>query len=538
MHYLDFDNIDDRVLGTILRKHAQAIPDRPCLIADTRRISFAEAYDTAARYALGMQALGIGRNDRVCLFMTGSPEFVLLALATNLLGAQWIPVNTDYRGEWLATTLADSQPALLISDAILAERLAELEDIHCRQIAVAGDFAGRLVPNQYALSELLAADAESFEPADVHYGDTASVMWTSGTTGRSKGVMQSHNAWVRSALSTVAMGGIGEGASDVIYNCLPLYNSAAWVANIYPALLAGVPCAMDPAFSASSFWERTRFYGATHTFTLGAMHMFLWNAPERPDDADNPVRSAQMVPMPEELMAPFCRRFGLQSLHQGFGQSEIMLLLRRLNDGSRNWKPNALGEPPDDIDVALLDDDGNPVPAGEVGEVCVRPKAPFVIFNGYFNDPDATRNAFRGDWYCTGDLARSDTDGNYFFVDRKKDLIRYKGRSVSSVAIESIARRHPAVEACAAFGIESAELASEHEIKLDVVLKPGAELDAETLARFINNNAPYFFVPRYIEFVEVLPMTPTQKARKNLMRERGVTANTWDARAADFVVEK
>ncbi|HCS28212.1 MAG TPA: AMP-binding protein, partial [Spongiibacteraceae bacterium] len=202
------------------------------------------------------------------------------------------------------------------------------------------------------------------------------------------------------------------------------------------------------------------------------------------------------------------------------------------------WPPNSLGDPAKDIEVALLDDEGKPVAVGEVGEVCIKEKAPHVLFNGYFNNEEANRSSFKDGWYHTGDLLKQDASGHYYFVDRKKDLIRYKGRSVSSVAIEAISRGHPAVDSAAAFGIPSKELESEHEIMLAVIIKKNATLAPEELARFINDNAPYFFVPRYIEVVDSLPMTPTQKVQKNILREKGLSENTWDAKAAGFVIER
>ncbi|WP_372780324.1 AMP-binding protein [Litorivivens sp.] len=518
----DYSVNDNRVLGNILAYFAQQRPSTDFLVADDRRITYAEAYTTAQRLAAGLQAQGLSAGDRLCLYLSSSPDFVLLALAANLAGIHWIPVNTDYRGQWLAETLKDSAPSLVVTDTAFQSRLAEVSV--AAPVIVLG-----------ATCEELLSDAD-FKAPSIAYGDTASIMWTSGTTGKSKGVMQSHNAWVRSALSAAEMGGVDRG--DVAYNCLPLYNSAAWVTGIYPALVTGTTCAMDPAFSATTFWERTRFYQATHVFTLGAMHMFLWNAPPQASDADNPVRSAQMVPMPDAIREPFKQRFGINAIHQGFGQSEIMLLMRRYDDGVTPWPPNSLGTPADDIEVALFNDSDEPVAVGEPGEICVREKSPHVLFNGYFNNPQATEQAFHGGWYHTGDLLKQDEAGHFYFVDRKKDLIRYKGRSVSSVAIESVARSHPGISDVAVYGVASAELESEHEIMLAAIPVPGAEVSEAELARHINDNAPYFFVPRYIEFVEQLPMTPTQKVQKNKLRERGLTEHTWDAKAADFEVQR
>jgi crotonobetaine/carnitine-CoA ligase len=426
---------------------------------------------------------------------------------------------------------------VLVVDAAFLPRVAEVwQDLPFEHVVVRGEgdtdaFTGKATLHD--LGDL--ADNTAGEPADVdiHFGDTAAVLWTSGTTGRAKGVMQSHNAWVRGAESGAVTSGTKEG--EVMYCCLPMHNSAAWVACVYRALVTGLPFGLDAEFSASRFWDRCRHYGATQIFTLGAMHMFLWQAPERPDDTDNPVRHASMIPLPDELIDPIKQRFGIQTLDQGYGQSEVMGLVHRIDDG-RIWKPRCLGVPLPGIEFRLLDDEDREVPIGEVGEFCVRPTQPFALFSGYFNAPEATVRAWRNLWYHTGDLGRRDEDGDYFFVDRKADYIRYKGRSVSSFAIEAAVSAHPAVAECAAHGVTSAELESESEIKVVVVLKPGQQLDAESLARFVNDNAPYFFVPRYIEFVEALPHTPTGRVQKFKLREQGVTKETWDRDKAGFVV--
>jgi crotonobetaine/carnitine-CoA ligase len=271
-------------------------------------------------------------------------------------------------------------------------------------------------------------------------------------------------------------------------------------------------------------------------FTLGAMHMFLWNAPERDDDADNPVRVAGAIPMPEELIPKYKRRFGIEEIHQGYGQSEVMTVLARRP--GKTYKPNSLGEPADGMELRLLDDDDREVAVGEVGEICVRPLEPYAIFNGYWRNPEATVRAWKNLWYHTGDLGRADTDGEYYFVDRKADFIRYKGRNISSFAVEAAVGAHPAVLQCAAHGVTSAELEAEAEIKVCVVLKPDQRATAEEIARFVNDTAPYFFVPRYVEFLDRLPQTPTGRVQKYQLRERGVTTATWDARAAGFEVHR
>ncbi len=348
--------------------------------------------------------------------------------------------------------------------------------------------------------------------------------------------MQSHNAWIRAALTGASSARTT--SDDVLYCCLPMCNSAAWISVVFRALVAGVPFGLDPGFSVGSFWERTRHYGATQAFTLGAMHLFLWQAPERDDDADNPVRCLGAVPMPEAILEPFKARFGIESIQQGYGQSEVAGLISRVDTPGRHWNPGSVGVPLPGIEVRLLDDEDREVPQGDVGEFCVRPTEPSVLFNGYFGDPGATLAAFSNLWYHTGDLGRLDEDAQFHFVDRKRDLIRHKGRSVSSMAVEQAVRAHPDVAEVAAFGIATAELASEAEIMVVVVAEPGAVLDPSELARFVNDHGPHYLVPRYIDVVSKLPHTPTGKVQKFDLRERGLTPTTWDRQASDFVLER
>lgn len=535
MNLLDLKSPDDRILSRCLRRQAEQIPDDDYLIWGDDHYSFGRVNALANGAARAFRDLGVSRGDVVCFLMNATPQWVWLTAGLNKLGAMWVPTNTDYKGQWLRECFEDAGATVLVVDAELLPRVLELGELPFRTVVVRGDAeVNRPGLTVVPLAGLVEPCDEEPDDEGFFYGDTAAILWTSGTTGRSKGVMQSHNAWIRGAADGLRSTGVREG--DVLYNCLPMYQSAAWVANIYRALVGGLPLGMDPRFSASDFWDRTRYYKASMVFTLGAMHMFLWKAPERADDADNPVRVAQMVPFPAELEDAFKQRFGIEQISQGYGQSEVMGLLTRVPGSSH--KPNALGSINAGIDVRLLDDSDSPVVPGQVGEYCIRPTEPFSIFSGYWRNEEATVAAWRNLWYHTGDLGRQDEDGEYFFVDRKADFIRFGGRNISSFAVEAAVGAHPAVLQCAAHGIVSEELASEAELKVCVVLKPGGEVDAEALARFVNETAPHFFVPRYIEFLSELPSTPTGRVQKFKLRERGVTPTTWDARAEGFQVER
>ncbi len=535
MNLLDLTDPRDRLLGRCLRRQAEDRPDADFIVWDEEHFSYGRVNELANASARGFREAGVGPGDTVSFLMNTCPDWVWSTLGLNKLGGIWVPTNVDYKGRWLAESFEDGAAKVLVADGALLERVAELSEHPFERVYVRGDAGGvDLGVPQLPLEELWAKPDGEPDDADRSYGETAAVLWTSGTTGRSKGVMQSHNVWIRAAVHGAENAGAREG--DVIYNCLPMYQSAAWVANVYRALVAGLPCAMDPAFSARDFWNRTRHYGATMVFTLGAMHMFLLNAEERDDDADNPVRVAGFVPTPEHLVPVFKERFGLEDIPQGYGQSEVMALMNRKLDV--DYPPNSVGEPIEGIEVTLLDDDDRPVPVGEPGEFCIRPNEPYAIFNGYWRNPEATVRSWSNLWYHTGDLGRQDEDGYYFFVDRKADFIRFKGRNISSFAVEAALSAHPAVAQCAVHGVTSEQLAAEAEIKACVILKPSEQATEEELARFVNDTAPYFFVPRYIELVDELPQTPTGRVQKFKLRERGVTDATWDGQAAGFRVER
>jgi len=534
MKALQFDKIEDRHLGRALAMQAAQQPDATFIMFGATHYSFAEANRKVNELAAGLSALGLESGDRVAFYMGSAPEVIFLALASNKLGAIWTPINSDYKGTWLTETINRSRPKIVVTDTEHTARLAEISnDLDPCVFVVHGDSS--TLPGGRDFNDLYSPGAPEPDLSGQSYGDTCAILWTSGTTGRSKGVMQSHNVWFNAVASDDAL--FNTGPDDVIYNVLPMYNSAAWVTAILRALIVGVPLAIDSAFSVKSFWERVDYYGATQSFTLGAMHMFLWNAPEQPDDAKHSLRKLMAVPMPADVAGPFSKRFGVELMPQGLGQSEVMqLVIVRPNETA--LPPGSCGRPADALDARLVNDQGDDVADSEPGELWVRPKQPFVIFNGYFDDPAATAAAYEGAWYKTGDMVKRNADGYYFFSDRKKDAVRLKGRNISTFEVEMVARRHPSVADCAAFGVPSDVLDSETELKLNVILKPGAHLEAEELARYINDNAPYFFVPRYIELVDSLPYTPTNKVQKFKLREAGIGPNTWDANTVGFKAER
>ena len=537
MNIVDLSDIANRHLGRILEIQARDNGATEFLITDEQRITFAEADRLCDQLAAGFADLGVGKGDRVCFFMANLPELVLMCLALNRLGAIWVPVCTDYRGDWLQDAIVRSRVDVLVTDA---EHLAHIEPLRpqlgCEHLVVIETEAARAA-GAVSYASLVDHPPRRANYDELSYADTNAILWTSGTTGKSKGVMVAHNNWIRSTLmGTVLQYQMQPG--DIAYCAMPLYNAGAWLTCVIRALVKGIGVVIEKKFSVSSFMDRIKHFNATQTFAVGSMGVFLMGAPEREDDADNPLREAMIVPMPPAMWEAFEQRFGVHLLRSGLGMSECLLTLNQ-EHSDVEAPVYALGFPPPDADVRLFDDEGNEVPDGEPGEICVRPLAPHILFNGYFDNPEATAAAYRGDWFLTGDMARKDPENGVFhFVDRKKDAVRFAGRNISTMEVEGLVLRHPDVAQAAAFGIPSPELDSEDELKLNIVRREGAQPSHEDIAAFINDNAPYYFVPRYMEFVDALPYTPTNKVQKYKLREAGVNSNTWDRKTSGYQLKR
>ena len=392
--------------------------------------------------------------------------------------------------------------------------------------AIAAD--GRSVPI-LTWDEFFAAPEDPVE-ADVLPEDALSIIYTSGTTGLSKGALGSHKFWVVCAEKMLDYRDGGK--DDVFYTFLPLYHFNAQVLTLLTALVAEASMVLCDRFSASGFWDDIRKYGATQFNYLGAVIPILAKQPPRPDDKDNPAKIALGAGCPANVMREVEERFGIMCL-EGFGMSEIGIPIHVRTTDRRE---GSCGKPMDIYDIRLVDDHDEPVPVGEPGEIVFRPREPYTMMTGYYNMPEKTLEAYRNLWFHSGDLGRQDEDGYYYFVDRKKDALRRRGENISSFEVERAINTHPAVLESAAVAVKS-ELA-EDEVKICVVLQPGATLDPVELIRYADERMPYFAVPRYVEFLDALPKTPTERIQKYLLKEAGVTPTTWDREAAGVKITR
>jgi crotonobetaine/carnitine-CoA ligase len=434
-----------------------------------------------------------------------------------------VPLNTAARGSQLEHMLLNAGPRLLVLESAPDERLdalAELPD-ELERIAVLGD-AGETSWRGRAV-EALPADAEPLAPAPVGPGDTLAILYTSGTTGPSKGVMCPHAqfTWWGETVSSM----LGIRGEDTLYTCLPLFHTNALNA-FAQAITSGAHLVVGPRFSASRFWQRVVDAEATVTYLLGAMVSILASRAPSELDRAHAVRVALAPATPAAVWRDFEERFGVRIV-EGHGMTETNAVIGPLDDEQR---PGWMGRCLPGFDARVVDEDDGEVPPGTPGELVVRADNPFAFATGYWRMPEATVRAWRNLWFHSGDRVVRDEAGWFRFLDRIDDAIRRRGENVSAWEVEQVLLAHPDVEAAAVVPVPS-EL-GEDDVLACVVARAGSSLDPAELVRFCEPRLAYFAIPRYVDVLDELPLTENGKVRKFVLRERGVAATTWDRERA------
>jgi crotonobetaine/carnitine-CoA ligase len=512
-----------RTLPALLRARAEQSPDATFVVDELGTLSWAGAVDLARGTCAAFAALGVGRGDTVALMLDNRREMLAGWFGLAWMGAVEVPVNPAIAGDRLVHMLNHSgcRELLVQGDYLrqvdaVAGRLTSL-----RRVIVVGE--GRSEHFETLAFAELDADPGAAPDVAVRFSDPEAVLFTSGSSGPAKGAVVSHGQHWTNGRQPTALFGIDE--RDTVYVCLPLHHNMAQGYGVCVSLVSGAAVRIAPRFDAEGFWDDVRAHGATVLSFVGAMLVLLAKRPPSEDDADNPLRVGFGVPIPADLHEDFERRFGVRLVH-GYGSTEATIVAW---NNREDRKVGAAGRPLPEFEVQVVDDDDLPLPAGSIGEICVRPREPFSMFSGYLGDAERTVEAWRNLWFHTGDRGWFDDDGDLWFSDRIGDVIRRMGEFISSQEVEEALLSHPGVQLAAAFGVPS-EL-SEEELMVAVVPQPDAELDASAIRAWCTDRVPRHAVPRYVELREELPMTPTGKIEKYKLRERGVTAATDDARA-------
>jgi long-chain acyl-CoA synthetase len=483
-----------RLLSDTVAEHA----DRIAIKLDDVELPYSVVDQAAARAAGLLASKGIGPGDRVGVMLPNVPYFPFVFYGALRLGATVVPMNPLLKRREVAFHLQDSGAELLVAwkgFAEAAEPGAEDAGAEC------------IVVEQGEFEKLLGGADPVEDVADREDDDTAVILYTSGTTGTPKGAELTHGN-LRAA-TQISRDLVDAGPDSVTFGALPLFHVFGLTCSLNTAFLAGGCLTLLPRFDAGRALEIIERDKVTTFLGVPTMYGALLNHPDRDtfDASSLDLCVSGGAAMPVEVLKGFEEAFGCKVL-EGYGLSETCAI-GSFNQPDRERRAGSIGFPVPGVEMRLVDDDGNEVAQGEVGEIQVRGP---VVMRGYWNKPDETASTLQDGWLQTGDMAKVDEDGYFHIVDRKKELIIRGGFNVYPREIEEVLYEHPAVREAAVLGVPDDSLGE--EIGAAVALKEGEDASADDIRAFVKERVAAYKYPRQMWFVDELPKGPTGKVLK------------------------
>jgi crotonobetaine/carnitine-CoA ligase len=516
----------------------QRHPEELFLDCSGSTLSYAEADTDVERLASGLQELGVARGDRVIAQLDNGVDAVVAWLAALRIGAIYCPLNTAYKGEFLRHEVADTQAKIALVEAAYLPRFQAVWDA-LPDLAVivaridAADVGSSTARRPIGWNDVIAGGGVA-DRGEARPNDLACLMFTSGTTGPSKACMISHAYLCDVGRRILELS--ARTREELNWTPLPVFHLYA-SSIVVSTMMIGGAVSLAPRFSVQSFWPEVERTGARIVSLLGTMSTLLAHAP----DTDvirrcrGQLRATQSAPMSDDIQEIWQERFGVAAPGiNSYGMTEAALMTSLLV--GQPSPPGTAGQRNDSFDVRIVDRDDHELPVDAVGEIVCRPLRPGVMFDGYWNRPEATVKATRNLWFHTGDLGRFDKAGFLHFEDRKKDYIRRRGENISSATMEAAFANHPAIFEVAVHAVASK--LGEDDVKVTAVLRPGHDISEEELCRWSADHVPYFAVPRYVEFRDELPKNLVGRTLKYALRDQGRTPTTWDREEAGITLAR
>jgi crotonobetaine/carnitine-CoA ligase len=500
-------------------------PDLPLLVIHDVTYSRSDAYNATRAVSHGLTALGVEEGDRVVILLPNRHEAVWAWLGANAAGAIDAPISAEVKGAMLDYYLGDLEPRLVIATQDLVDRMVAASAFRPEVLVLVGDDDGRRPLGAQVRTllwdELLELGAGAPDHLAPGPDTTATIIYTSGTTGPSKGVMLSHGYWAEMSRNHQLQLPFTSGS--VVYCVQPLCHIDPRSV-LLDCLVSRSTFVLAERFSASGYWDDVERFDADFFVYIGTMLHLVHKQQDSQSGREMRPRIGIGSATPASIFHDFQRRFNVQ-LVEGYGMTEVpFMTCQTLGQVS----PGNVGRIVESIEGRLVDDDDADVPDGDVGELIIRPRRPHVMMQGYWRKPEETLSALRNLWFHTGDLHRRLPDGSLRYIGRKKDSIRRRGENVSAWEVEQAAMRHPLVKEAAAIGVPS-PLGDEDVAVLVVAVDTVADIDLGALRDFMAADLPRFAVPRFLELVEELPKTPSERIAKGKVRERGITSAAHDA---------
>jgi crotonobetaine/carnitine-CoA ligase len=524
-----FQHFGDGTIGGLVRARAAACPDHTLLVTRDERYSYQEFSVEVHSIARAFINLGCAKGDRIGILSGNTTRYILSWFGLECAGLIQVPMNPTYKGDLLEYIIEHSGAKMLIIEPDLfaslqtsPKAIAALDCVVFTSDEIPNEVVNLDAARVLGWREFVESGKASDEALpNVRPSDASAIKYTSGTTGKSKGVLTPHLAEL--VMADESNSAIGITAADVMYTCLPLFHVGSQIYSVMGAINAGATITLGRQFDPGTFWDDVRDFGATSFTIVGSQLFMLLAQAETARDRDHQVRIALAFPAPQHALYRFEKRFGV-TLIEGYGQTEIKTILFNPKDSRR---PGSIGKPTASSTVAIFDDNGTEVPPGQVGEMVYRPKHPHIMMRGYWNNAEATVGGMKDLWWHTGDLAYRDLDGYFYFVDRRTDALLRNGTNVSSREVEGTLLSHPAILDAAMISVRSA--AGNEELMAVVRLRDGAALDWADYFRHCDTQLASDLVPRYYRQVKELPYTANGKIRKVVLRDEGVTNDTWDS---------
>ena len=511
---------DARTLPQLLIAGAAHFSDSAAITDGVTTYHYRDLPALASNTATFLSDLGIVAGDRVLVASENSIEMLQLFLACSWLQAIFVPINPMSSDEQVKHFVFIAEPKLIFTDEEVANKWVNYSNI-----------SKKLVIRNLAsdVSQIAKTfDGKKHTAPNCSPGTTLAILFTSGTTSFPKGVICPNAQFIHWG---EIVGGILEmHSADRVYTCLPLFHTNALNA-LVQCLIHGARFQLGPRFSVSRFWSTMVETESTITYLLGAMISMLMTAPESLLDRSHKLKNILAPGTPTPILPAFEARHGIR-LVEAHGMTETNATI---GPDGKAQRIGFMGKVLPGFEAQVIDDAGNQVPDGTPGELVMRTHLPFAFATGYWRQEDETKKSWRNEWFYSGDRVVCEA-GWYKFVDRIKDVIRRRGENISAWEVEQALQSLPYVSVAAAIAVPS-EL-GEDEVMAFIVPTNGVSTSPEVILDDCAKILPYFALPRFIEFVDNLPLTETGKIRKADLRQHGVQATSWDSQKAGYVVKR